>query len=49
MIKYIVIVVVLFTFGSCETNYGTINTGLANGKFDGSMYEYFSGKSLRLG
>ena len=40
MIKYIVIVVVLFTFGSCETNYGTINTGLANGKFDGSMYEY---------
>ena len=41
MIKYIVIVVVLFTFGSCETNYGTINTGLANGKFDGSMYEYF--------
>ena len=41
MIKYIVIVVVLFTFGSCETNYGTINTGLANGKFYGSMYEYF--------
>ena len=41
MIKNIVIVVVLFTFGSCETNYGTINTGLANGKFDGSMYEYF--------
>ena len=41
MIKYVIIIIVLFTLGSCETNYGIINTGLANGKFDGSMYEYF--------
>ena len=41
MVKYIAIIVVMLSLGACETNYGTINTGLANGKFDGSMYEYF--------
>lgn len=41
MIKYIIIIMVLFALGACETNYGTINTGLAKGKFDGNMYEYF--------
>ena len=41
MVKYIVIIMVMFSLGACETDYGTINTGLAEGKFDGSMYEYF--------
>lgn len=41
MIKYVIIIMVLFALGSCETNYGTINTGLADGKFNGNMYEYF--------
>lgn len=41
MVKYIVIIMVVLSLGACETNYGTINTGLANGKFDGNMYEYF--------
>ena len=41
MVKYIVIIMVILSLGACETNYGTINTGLADGNFDGSMYEYF--------
>ena len=32
-------VVVLFLF-SCNTKYNIIDTGLANGKFAGNMYEY---------
>ena len=39
--KYIFIIMVALSLGACETNYGTINTGLANGVFDGNMYEYF--------
>ena len=49
MVKYIVIIMVILSLGACETNYGTINTGLADGNFDGSMYELFSSPSLRLG
>lgn len=41
MMKYIFIIMVALSLGACETNYGTINTGLANGEFDGNMYEYF--------
>lgn len=41
MIKYVVIIMVLFALGSCETNFGTINTGVIERKFEGNMYEYF--------
>ena len=38
--KNIVLFLALFTLFSCETKYNYIDTGLANGRFDGTMYDY---------
>lgn len=43
--KNIVFCLCMFTLLSCETKYGYIDTGLANGKFDGDMYEYLHSSS----
>ncbi len=37
----ILILVIVLVLMSCNTKYNIIDTGLANGKFDGNMYEYF--------
>ena len=36
---------VALTIVSCTTDYNMNNTGLANGKFDGTMYDYFHSDS----
>lgn len=38
--KYILFMTIFFLLVSCNTKYNIIETGLANGKFDGNMYEY---------
>lgn len=38
--KYILFMAIFFLLVSCNTKYNIIDTGLANGKFDGNMYEY---------
>lgn len=38
--KYILSILVLFVFASCNTKYNIIDTGLARGRFPGNMYEY---------
>lgn len=39
--KYITSIIILLVLVSCETKYNLIDTGLANGRHDCSMYEYF--------
>lgn len=51
--KYIISILILTICISCETKYNIIDTGLANGRHDCSMYEYFKNDkqnwdSLRL-
>ena len=36
---------IVLTIVSCTTDYNMNNTGLANGKFDGTMYDYFHSDS----
>jgi putative lipoprotein len=36
---------IFFLLMSCNTKYNIIDTGLANGKFDGNMYEYLQSNS----
>ena len=43
--KNIGLILVLFTLFSCETKYNYIDTGLANGRFDGTMYDYLHSSS----
>lgn len=43
--KYITGILFLLTAISCQTKYNIIDTGTANGKFDGSMYEYLKSDS----
>lgn len=43
--KYITSLIVILTFIGCQTKYNIIDTGLANGKFDGNMYEYLKSDS----
>ena len=42
--KNIGIILVLLSLFSCETKYNYIDSGLANGRFDGTMYDLFQGK-----
>ncbi len=39
--KYTWIIFLLVLLGGCNTDYNYIDSGLANGRFDGNMYEYF--------
>ena len=41
MIKYVIIIMVLFALGSCETNYGTINTVWRTGSLTGICTSIF--------
>lgn len=43
--KYIIGIIIILTFIGCQTKYNIIDTGLANGKFDGNMYEYLKSDS----
>lgn len=43
--KYIIFMAIFFLLMSCNTKYNIIDTGLANGKFDGNMYEYLQSSS----
>ncbi|MDL2319695.1 fasciclin domain-containing protein [Alistipes sp. OttesenSCG-928-B03] len=39
------VAVLLIGMASCNTNYGTIDTGKANAHYDGNMYEYLQSNS----
>ena len=39
------IILVLLSLFSCETKYNYIDSGLANGRFDGTMYDYLHSNS----
>ena len=41
MKKILLAISIVLTIVSCTTDYNMNNTGLANGKFDGTMYDYF--------
>ena len=43
--KNIGIILVLLSLFSCETKYNYIDSGLANGRFDGTMYDYLHSNS----
>ena len=43
--KNIGLLLILFSLFSCETKYNYIDTGLANGRFDGTMYDYLHSSS----
>ncbi|WP_026207352.1 fasciclin domain-containing protein [Butyricimonas synergistica] len=43
--KYILFMGIFFLLMSCNTKYNIIDTGLANGKFAGNMYEYLQSSS----
>lgn len=43
--KYIIFMAIFFLLMSCNTKYNIIDTGVANGKFDGNMYEYLQSNS----
>lgn len=43
--KYILFMAIFSLLISCNTKYNIIDTGLANGKFDGNMYEYLQSNS----
>ncbi len=43
--KNIGLLLLLFSLFSCETKYNYIDTGLANGRFDGTMYDYLHSSS----
>lgn len=45
MKKILLAISVALTIVSCTTDYNMNNTGLANGKFDGTMYDYFHSDS----
>ncbi|WP_337813869.1 fasciclin domain-containing protein, partial [Parabacteroides johnsonii] len=45
MKKIIWAILVSMTIVACETKYDMENTGVANGKFDGTMYDYFHSDS----
>lgn len=45
MKKIIWAILVSMTIVACETKYDMENTGIANGKFDGTMYDYFHSDS----
>lgn len=51
--RQIILILIVWACAACETNYNIIDTGLANGRHDCSMYEYFKNDprnwdSLRL-
>lgn len=43
--KNIIYILILFLVSSCNTKYNVIDTGIANGYYDGTMYEYFHSNS----
>ena len=45
MKKILLAISIVLTIVSCTTDYNMNNTGLANGKFDGTMYDYFHSDS----
>ena len=45
MKKILLEISIVLTIVSCTTDYNMNNTGLANGKFDGTMYDYFHSDS----
>ena len=45
MKKILLAISIALTIVSCTTDYNMNNTGLANGKFDGTMYDYFHSDS----
>lgn len=45
MKKILLGISIVLTIVSCTTDYNMNNTGLANGKFDGTMYDYFHSDS----
>ena len=45
MQKILLAISIVLTIVSCTTDYNMNNTGLANGKFDGTMYDYFHSDS----